>query len=187
MTTTPSLEIRTGGNTTWLYRSYRGQVARWALRLTHSPADAEDVTQEVFLVAHRRLSGATELRNPSLWLFRVTRNIARHLWRDRRRRGSIQLEQVTELPDDGPGPFEALEHRVELSRLEQALGSLCEQDQRLVYLCDVRRLPAARVTDLTGINAQTVRVRRYRARRRIAGWLHEAAGGVGGRLLTHQR
>jgi DNA-directed RNA polymerase specialized sigma24 family protein len=44
-------------------------------------------------------------------------------------------------------------------------------DQELVYLCDVRRLPTARVTDLTGFKAQTVRVRRHRARRRMARWL----------------
>jgi RNA polymerase sigma-70 factor (ECF subfamily) len=164
-----------------LYLRYVEAVGRWALRLARSPADAEDIVQEVFLVAHRRLSGADQLDNPGPWLFRVTRNVARHLWRDRRRRESVSLDAARELPDAGPDPFESLEHRVELHHLNRALGSLCEQDQRLVYLCDVRRLPTARVTDLTGINAQTLRVRRYRARRRIARWMRavEPVWGVG--------
>src|SRR5687768_6631405 len=160
-------------NTGSLYRSYAGAVGRWALRLARSPADAEDIVQEVFLVAHRRFSTTSELGNPGPWLFRVTRNVARHLWRDRRRRESIQLDEVSELPDVRDDPCQSLERRVDLHHLNQALGSLCEQDQRLVYLCDVRRLPTSRVTDLTGIKAPTVRVRRYRARRRIARWLRE--------------
>jgi RNA polymerase sigma-70 factor, ECF subfamily len=169
------------GNIGSLYRCYAGAVSRWALHLTRSAADAEDVVQEVFLVAHRRLSGEVALGNPGPWLFRVTRNVARHLWRERRRRESVQLDEASELPDVGPDPFEALERRVDLHRLNQALGNLCEEDQHLVYLCDVRRLPTSRVTDLTGINAQTVRVRRYRARRRIARWMREIepACGVG--------
>jgi RNA polymerase sigma-70 factor, ECF subfamily len=160
------------GDTSSLYRSYAGAVGRWALRLARSPADAEDIVQEVFLVAHRRLTGV-ELGNPGPWLFRVTRNVARHLWRDRRRRETVQLDEATELADLGDDPCQSLERRVDLHHLNQALGNLCEQDQQLVYLCDVRRLPASQVTDLTGINEQTVRVRRYRARRRIARWLRE--------------
>jgi len=158
------------GDTSALYRSYAGSVSRWALRLARSPTDAEDIVQEVFLVAHRRLA-AVELGNPGPWLFQVTRNVARHLWRDRRRRETVQLDEAAELADVRPDPCQSLERRVDLHHLNQALSNLCEQDQRLVYLCDVRRLPAARVTDLTGIKAQTVRVRRYRARRRIARWL----------------
>jgi RNA polymerase sigma-70 factor (ECF subfamily) len=163
-----------------LYRSYAGAVGRWALRLARSPADAEDIVQEVFLVAHRRLVAA-HLGNPGPWLFQVTRNIARHLWRERRRRESVQLDEARDQPDVGPDPCQSLERRVDLHHLNQALGNLCEQDQRLVYLCDVRRLPTSQVTDLTGLNAQTVRVRRYRARRRIARWLRaiEPMWGVG--------
>jgi RNA polymerase sigma-70 factor (ECF subfamily) len=165
-------------NSSTLYRRYAGAVGRWALRLARSPADAEDIVQDVFLVAHRRLSDV-ELGNPGPWLFRVTRNVARHLWRDRRRREAVQLDEATDLPDAGLDPCQSLERRVDLDRLNQALCSLDEQDQRLVYLCDVRRLPTWRVTDLTGIKAQTLRVRRYRARRRIARWLGEAVGEVG--------
>jgi RNA polymerase sigma-70 factor (ECF subfamily) len=171
MTSTRDCQFLPDGRTSALYRSYAGAVGRWALRLTRSPADAEDIVQEVFLIAHRRLSGAETLASPGPWLFRVTRNVARHLWRERRRREAVQLDEAGELPDAGPDPCQSLERRVDLERLSRALGSLSEEDQRLVYLCDVRRLPTARVTDLTGFKAETVRVRRYRARRRMARWL----------------
>lgn len=167
-----------------LYQRFGATVSRWALRLTRSAADAEDVVQEVFLVAHRRAPDAGDLVNPGPWLFRVTRNVARHLWRDRRRRDAFELVDLLDLPDVAPGPFEVLERRAALSRLDQALATLCQQDQRLLYLCDVRRLPTSRVTAITGMKAQTLRVRRHRARRRMARWLCESErlqerGGIG--------
>jgi RNA polymerase sigma-70 factor (ECF subfamily) len=172
MTSTRDCQLPSDRCTSALYRSYAAAVGRWALRLTRSPADAEDIVQEVFLIAHRRLAVET-LASPGPWLFRVTRNVARHLWRERRRRESVQLDEAGELADLGPDPCQSLERRVDLERLNRALGALSEEDQRLVYLCDVRRLPTARVTDLTGFKPETVRVRRYRARRRMARWLGE--------------
>jgi RNA polymerase sigma-70 factor (ECF subfamily) len=172
MSSTPKVQSRAAG-IGWLYHRYAGAVGRWALRLTRSPADAEDVVQEVFLIAHRRLAGPDEIANPASWLFQITRNVVRHLWRERRRRVSVQLEQAGDLADAGLDPCQSLERRVDLERLNLALGSLCAEDRRLVYLCDVKRLPTARVTDLTGFKAETVRVRRYRARRRMARWLRE--------------
>jgi RNA polymerase sigma-70 factor (ECF subfamily) len=156
-----------------LYQDFGATVTRWARRLTRSPADADDVVQEVFLVFHRRRPEVGPLANPGLWLFRVTQNVARHLWRERRR-GSLDLDEVAELADARPDPFEVLERRTALSRLDQAMGTLCRRDRRLIYLCDVQRLPTSRVTALTGMKAQTLRVRRYRARRRLARWLDEA-------------
>jgi RNA polymerase sigma-70 factor (ECF subfamily) len=173
MSTAQAHSPRSASQAGWLYRHYAAAVARWAFRLTRSTSDAEDIVQEVFLIAHRRLTGADSLLNPGPWLFRVTRNVARHLWRERRRRESVQLDQIGELADGRPDPCQSLERRVDLQQLNRALDSLCVEDRRLVYLCDVRRLPAARVTDLTGIKAQTARVRRYRARRRIAQWMQQ--------------
>src|SRR5215510_14867644 len=118
MTTTSDSLSLTDRRTSALYRSYAGAVGRWALRLTRSPADAEDIVQEVFLVAHRRLGGET-LANPGPWLFQVTRNVARHLWRERRRREAVQLDQAGELADGGPDPCECLERRVDLERLNR--------------------------------------------------------------------
>jgi RNA polymerase sigma-70 factor (ECF subfamily) len=155
----------------WLYRSYGVAVGRWALRLTRSPSDAQDIVQEVFLIAHRRLARAEPLVNPGPWLFQVTRNVARHLWRERRRRESVQLEEAGELTDGGLDPFQSLERRVDLEQLSRALSNLSAEDRRLVDLCDLRHLSPARVSDLTGFKAQTVRVRRHRARQRMARWL----------------
>ena len=58
---------------------------RTALRLTHRPADAEDLVQETYLKAFRaahRFEAGTNLR---AWLFTILHNTARNRARDRAR------------------------------------------------------------------------------------------------------
>ena len=147
-----------------LYREYAPAVRRWAGKLTRHVADVEDIVQEVFLVAHRRLPDIPALRHPAPWLFRITANVVRHRWREQRRRGDLRRLELAQQPEAGPSPLEALEHQQRLGVLSNALSALDEEDRNLLWLCDVRCLPTSRVTAMTGIKPQTLRVRRFRAR-----------------------
>jgi RNA polymerase sigma-70 factor (ECF subfamily) len=152
-----------------LYRDYRVAVGRWATQMARSTADAEDIAQEVFLIAHRRRSDLPGLRNPASWLFRIAENVARHLWRRRRRSRlcSVGVDALAELADVRPTPFDLLEQRRQMAQLDRALATLREGDRRLL-LPQEPRPPAAPRVARVAINAQTVRVRRHRARLKIA-------------------
>lgn len=147
-----------------LYREYAPAVRRWAGKLNRHQSEVEDIVQEVFLVAHRRLPDIPELRHPAPWLFRITTNVVRHRWREQRRRGDLRRLQLAEEPEARPTPLEDLEHRQKMVKLSHALDALDDEDRQLLYLCDVRCLPTSRVTAMTGIKPQTLRVRRFRAR-----------------------
>jgi RNA polymerase sigma-70 factor, ECF subfamily len=147
-----------------LYREYAPAVRRWAGKLTRHQAEVEDIVQEVFLVAHRRLPDIPALRHPAPWLFRITANVVRHRWREQRRRGDLRRLQLAEEPEARPSPLEDLERRQKMDRLSTALDALDAADRQLLWLCDVRCLPTSRVTAMTGIKPQTLRVRRFRAR-----------------------
>jgi RNA polymerase sigma-70 factor (ECF subfamily) len=163
-------------DTARLYRDYAAAVARWASKLTRSSSEAEDVVQEVFLVAHRRLPDLPPLRNPAPWLFRITTNVVRHRWRDQRRRMAGHRVPMPETAATGPSPLEVLERNRQIDRLERAMSTLHAEDRRLLWLCDVRCLPTSRVTAMTGIKPETLRVRRFRARAQIARQVQEQTG-----------
>ena len=170
-------------DTARLYRDYAAAVARWASKLTRSSSEAEDVVQEVFLVAHRRLPELPPLRNPAPWLFRITTNVVRHRWRDQKRRMVNKRVPMPETAATGPSPLEILERNRQIDRLEQAMSTLHAEDRRLLWLCDVRCLPTSRVTAMTGIKPETLRVRRFRARAQIARQVREQTG-EGARMPT---
>ncbi len=76
----------------WLYNRYAGRVTGFALRLTGSRAEAEDLTQEVFLAAYTGRAGFRGGSQLLTWLL----GIAARRWRDRCRR---QTPPTTPLPD----------------------------------------------------------------------------------------
>jgi RNA polymerase sigma-70 factor (ECF subfamily) len=155
-------------DTARLYRDYATAVTRWAGRLARSATEAEDIVQEVFLVVERRRSSLPPLRNPAAWLYRITANIVRRKWRDSSRHALAHTQWLEGFVDESPSPFDDLERRRQMERLDEALASLGSKDRRLLWLCDVRRLPTSRISALTGIKPQTLRVRRFRARMQIA-------------------
>jgi RNA polymerase sigma-70 factor (ECF subfamily) len=151
-----------------LYRDYAVAVTRWAGRLARSASDAEDIVQEVFLVVERRRATLPPLHNPAAWLYRITANIVRRRWRDKTRHALAAAQLLEAFIDESPSPLDDLEHRRTMERLDEAFGSIGAKDRRLLWLCDVRRMPTSRISALTGIKPQTLRVRRFRARMQIA-------------------
>ena len=157
----------------WLYRKYHDQVTRWANRLMRSMSDAEDVAQEVFLVVQRRRDDYTQLQNPASWLYRITTNIVRHRWRDQQRHGAVGAESLAEMPDLTPSPLDDLERRREIEMFDQVFESLTASQRELLLMWDVRRLATSDISAITGVKAETLRVRRFRARSLITRRLRE--------------
>lgn len=86
-----------------LFHRYKDPVYRLALSFTGSPADAEDVTQTVFL---KYLETQPELEEGKerAWLLQVTANQCRDLWRRLRRRATVPLDEAQ--GGDGVGDHE---------------------------------------------------------------------------------
>lgn len=96
-----------------LDRRYRRRVHAYALRMLDDAAEAEDVTQEVFLALHRGLHCFEGRSRLSTWIFGITRRQAlRHL---RKRRPWIALE--TAGCGDAPGEGAPADEVVDAARL----------------------------------------------------------------------
>src|SRR5207244_7362280 len=74
------------------------RVYRFALRLTHDPHAAEDLTQETFLRAWSQFRHLREPRAAQVWLFRIAVNV----WRDQVRRGRSRIARAGSLSADAP-------------------------------------------------------------------------------------
>ena len=83
----------------------RDPVFRQALRVLRSPAEAEDVTQEVFLRLYGEMRADRKVENPKAWLFRAAHNLAidRVRGRSTGSRGRGDDSQTWEVADPGTG------------------------------------------------------------------------------------
>src|SRR5436309_14444166 len=57
-----------------LYRAHAGRLYSLACRMLGNPADAEDLLQEIFLAAHRKLDGFRGDAALGTWLYRLATN-----------------------------------------------------------------------------------------------------------------
>src|SRR3954469_5159002 len=76
---------------------------RTALRLTHVPADAEDLVQETYLKAFRAADTFQEGTNLRAWLFTILHNTARNRARDRARDTVTADSEIVDRADDSAG------------------------------------------------------------------------------------
>ena len=152
-----------------LYRQYAAKVGRWAARLGGPAVEVEDVVQEVFLVAKRRLASFRPEGGGSVttWLFRTTDKIVKGMRRKQRLRrlfgGSAELESAA-AESARPIPSDELESRQEIARVYRVLDRLPERLRRVLILFELEGMSTAEIAALIGARVGTVRVWLYRAR-----------------------
>jgi RNA polymerase sigma-70 factor, ECF subfamily len=143
------------------------RVYRLALRLTHDPDRAEDLTQETFLRAwkQRRL-----LRDPGaarVWLFRILVN----LWRDQLRRNRSPVSQAGILPAEQRSSALSPDRQAALSedvrRALEALEHLPARQREVLYLSACEELTGAEVATVLGISENAVKASLCEARKKL--------------------
>ena len=157
-----------------LVRAYQADVYRFAYHLTRDRATAEDVTQEAFVNAWRRLD---TFRGGSFrsWLFTIAANRARDDLRRAARRPQVSLDAARDdpehadldPPDRGPTPEAAAEQAELREALESALRALPPDWREVVVLSDIHGLDYAEIAAATGVALGTVKSRLSRARARL--------------------
>lgn len=147
-------------------------VYNLALRMTGSPDDALDISQEVFLRAWRGLSGYRYDAAFSTWLYRLTGNVCIDFLRRRRREKTIPLyytdeeneEQELSLPSSAPGPEDETLLRLEQDSVAEALSLLEPEYRQALTLRVINGLRYAEIAAIMNIPEGTVKSRIARAR-----------------------
>lgn len=151
-----------------LYRRRQGPIYRYALHMTGSEAQAEDVTQEVFLTLLRVNCGFNPERgNLAGYLFGIPRNLVlRHAERGRfdiTLDTALEESELPELGVDGD-PLLEVSRREGLEALRRAVLALPRRYREVVALCDLEEVDYADAAAVLGCPIGTVRSRLHRAR-----------------------
>lgn len=141
-----------------LFTRHSRAVHHYAWGMVRDDRDAEEITQEVFVVAWRRLGAIRIVDTSALpWLLVTCRNVARNLLRARR--DAVPFDDAV-LPD-GRLRQERIE---ELGWVRREISRLGGVDQRIVHLCLVEGYGYAEAAEHLGLTRSAVAKRMERLR-----------------------
>lgn len=151
-----------------LYGAHYRKVLGYLLRRADCASTAQDLTEEVFLVAWRKLDAIPHGVEAEYWLYAVARKtLASHARKTTNRlRIAQRLLGRNRQPD--PQPDDVLVRSEDAQLLFDALEELRDRDRELIRLAYWEELPHAAIADLLGITRGNVDVRLHRAIRRLA-------------------
>jgi RNA polymerase sigma-70 factor (ECF subfamily) len=159
-------------------------VYRFALRLTGSPADAEDLVQETFLRAWRSWDHYTPGTKAKSWLFTIARNaFLRQRQQDSRRTTVIQEASTPDAPlflpayqEDPEGEFfGGIVDETILAHIDK----IPEEFREVVLLSDLEGLSYAEIADVLHVPLGTVKSRLFRGRKLLQQALYDYAREAG--------
>jgi RNA polymerase sigma-70 factor, ECF subfamily len=167
------------------------------VRMVQDPGTAEDLAQEVFIKAFRRLDTYDPDRKFSSWLFKIAHNttidhLRRHVPetvsleggkdRDEEHRGGL----AAVLADDSLEDPSAAAERKDMARsLERAIARLRPDYREVVVLFYVEGAAYQEICEATGLPLGTVKTNLHRARKELAeamaalGWGGETRSATG--------
>jgi RNA polymerase sigma-70 factor, ECF subfamily len=152
-----------------IYNQHAARIYTLACRMAGSPQDGEDLLQEIFLQAHRKLASFKGDSTLGTWLYRLALNHCLDYVRSRR----AKMGRVTDTLDaeGAMEPVAARETPIARVDLERALQQLPEGCREAFVLHDVEGFDHKEVGKLLGIAEGTSKSQVFKARSRLRGLL----------------
>lgn len=166
-----------------LVTQYHGKVWRSLRRLGVWESDADDATQQVFMVAHRRLADIAP-ENEQAFLLQTALRVASDFRRTRKRRREDETGEIPVLADTAANPEEATDRLRARVLLDRVLEAMPADLRRVFVLFELEELTTSEAAEVLHIPRGTVASRLRRARAAFRANLLRMSAPQGGRPGT---
>lgn len=149
-----------------LVREHAGYVWRVLRSLGVHESDLDDVSQEVFITVHRRLSTFEERSTLTTWIYGIAIRVAS----DYRKRAHRRHEVVTATPPErlaASSQDAALERKEAWALVQRALDALTEDQRHAFVLYEIEGLTIREIAEVLECPLQTIYSRLLVARERV--------------------
>jgi len=165
--------IRKGDSRSYrcLVESHKNHAYTLSFRIVGNHEDAQEVTQDAFIKAFNNISSFKGEAKFSTWLYRIVFNTA--INRKRRKKLPEMDIEKAHFVFDADGSHNNLQRQERKRWLDQALSNLSEDDSFLITLYYFQELTLEEIEKVTGFAPSLLKVKIFRARKKLAEWLHK--------------
>ena len=163
-----------------LVKAYEKRVFGLVFRMLGSRAEAEDLTQEVFVQVFKAIGTFRGESKLSTWIYRIAVNLCKNRAKYLRVRHTGEQDQLEDHAERMPlsqarnanvaqvaRPDEAMAGRQVEEIVRQAISEVDENFRECLILCDVEELSYEEIAEITSLPVGTVKSRIFRARAQL--------------------
>src|SRR5262245_41017680 len=168
------------------YARYQRRIAGYVQGMVKDHGRAEDITQEVFVSALRRMRQTERPIAFKPWLYEIAKNACIDAYRRGRRAEEVSFEADDRLsPADrgrlvavDPGPDAAVAAKQDVDNLFGAFGGLSESHHQILVMRELEGLSYRDIGERMGMRRPAVESTLLRARKRLTEEYDELASGA---------
>jgi RNA polymerase sigma-70 factor (ECF subfamily) len=158
-----------------LVRRHQNRVFAVAGGILRSREDVEDIAQQVFLKAYFSIKRFDQRAAFSTWLYKITVNECWDMLRKKKVRPLVLEAELSEeqaqvyqaSSEQSDGKPDTSEQMAAREQVEELISCLEQRDRSMLVLKEVEGFSVEEIAEIMGINANTVKVRLFRARQKI--------------------
>jgi len=157
-----------------LVDEYQKNVYNLALRMTGSPEDAQDMSQEAFIKAYNSLSSFRGDSKFSVWVYRIVSNVCLDFLRSRGKNQPMSLnvelddgETELDIPDLRSLPEDELERALTRQAVRDGLEALPADQRQILLLREIEGFSYEEICRILDLEEGTVKSRIFRARKNL--------------------
>jgi RNA polymerase sigma-70 factor (ECF subfamily) len=156
-----------------LVHRYERPVVRMIRNITEDGQYCEDIAQDVFLTAHKKLASFDPARSQfSTWLFTIARNKSLNAMK---KKSPLVMAE----PPEGierRHPFDGFAEKEFFERLDEELQALPARQRRAFVMAELEKLSYQQIAQIEGVRLGTVKSRINRAKAKLRTGLKEFGG-----------
>lgn len=162
------------------YNEHKDLVYNLALQYTQNTADAEEISQDVFVKVHQKMHTFNELSALKTWIYRITINQSLDFIRAKKRNkrsfflGAMSLNdedyKITVAHFDHPGVL--MENKEGLTTLFRGINQLPENQKTVIILLKIEQKTQAETAQIMDTSVKAIESLFQRAKKNLASILH---------------
>ena len=154
---------------------YQRPVIRIIKSITNDSDMSQDIAQDVFLTAYKKLRTFDFARSRfSTWLFTITRNKSLNALKKKRPVSMSQLPDKT----DGRDPYGDLSEKEFFDKVDRILLTLPDRQKTAFVLAEFEELSHAQIAQIEGVRIGTIKSRISRAKEKLRAALESLDGDI---------